>query len=252
MKNKVILVVSHKNVPIISDSLYQPIMVNGESNDFVNYWKDNSGDNIEEKNPNYCELTALYWLWKNKISSYNIVGLVHYRRMFYRSFFVKRPLSEIEVDMYLDEYDIILPKKRYFRHSVAKIYFLYGQGKKGDLKKLANIILESYPEYYESFCNVLTSKEASYYNMFIMNSEKTASYCEWLFDILYKLEEKVDLTDYTVAEARIFGYLSEILLNVWVIQNNYKVKYCNVKNTDDTRLKKIENNLKNLVNFLIK
>ena len=50
--------------------------------------------------------------------------------------------------------------------------------------------------------------------------------------MLFKLEEVTDLTDYTPAEARIYGYLSEILLNVWVQKNKLKVKYCDIIQSD--------------------
>ena len=34
-----------------------------------------TGDHISSKNPNYCELTGLYWAWKNLDCEY--IGLCH-------------------------------------------------------------------------------------------------------------------------------------------------------------------------------
>ena len=71
---------AHKLYWMPSDSVYMPIHVGREGKADLGYVGDNTGDNISAKNPNYCELTALYWAWKNLEADY--VGLVHYRRYF--------------------------------------------------------------------------------------------------------------------------------------------------------------------------
>ena len=75
-----ILVAAHKLYWMPNDSVYMPIHVGREGKADLGYVGDNTGDNISAKNPNYCELTALYWAWKNLEADY--VGLVHYRRYF--------------------------------------------------------------------------------------------------------------------------------------------------------------------------
>ena len=82
-----IVVATHKKYRMPNDPLYLPVHVGAEGKkdakgrplDF-GYQKDNEGDNISLKNPRYCELTGIYWAWKNLECDY--IGLVHYRRYF--------------------------------------------------------------------------------------------------------------------------------------------------------------------------
>ena len=76
-----IIVATHKPYRMPENSLYLPLLVGAENNKPT--WtgrRDNEGENISAKNPHYCELTGLYWAWKNLDTDY--VGLVHYRRHF--------------------------------------------------------------------------------------------------------------------------------------------------------------------------
>lgn len=93
---------------------------------------------------------------------------------------------------------------------------MHGEGRKKDIDEIERIISEKYPEYIESMKDVFSSNEASYWNLAVMKKEDYIEYCQWLFDILFELEKRIDISDYTTAEARIYGYLSEILVNVWV------------------------------------
>ena len=82
MKNIEIFVVSHKDLFLSIPENYKVIGV-GEYgvNNKERILSDCIGDNISKKNPNYCELTAIYWLWKN-YDLPNYVGVCHYRRFF--------------------------------------------------------------------------------------------------------------------------------------------------------------------------
>ena len=68
------------------------------------------------------------------------------------------------------------------------------------------------------------SQRAGYmFNMFIMSKEDLNDYCEWLFSILFELENCVDIRNYDSFQGRLFGRVSELLLNVWIEENQKKV-----------------------------
>lgn len=49
-------------------------------------------------------------------------------------------------------------------------------------------------------------------------------YCEWLFNILFEVENRTDISNYDSYNKRLYGFLSERLINIWVMQQNLKVK----------------------------
>lgn len=164
---------------------------------------DNTSDNISLKNPNYCELTAQYWAWKNCNANY--VGFCHYRRLF--------DLNNSKISKLLNEYDIILPRIFTLDCTVREQY--NRDHIKEDLDKTLEIIASKYPDYMEDAENVLNKKTIYFCNMFITNRELFNSYCEWLFDILFELE-KVTVISENKYQSRIFGFLSERLLNIFI------------------------------------
>ena len=98
------------------DSVYMPIHVGREGKADIGYTGDHTGDNISSKNANYCELTGLYWAWKNLDADY--IGLVHYRRYFTRkevhSVEAKKEqiLTGAEWEQLLSEYPVVVADKR--------------------------------------------------------------------------------------------------------------------------------------------
>ena len=200
------------------------------SNDGFN---DNTGDNISSKNPNYCELTALYWIWKNDtVSQYK--GLCHYRRYITTKWLsndMEYSIDSRTIEKTLKKYDIILPQKQHFIRSAQENYLRCGRPK--DLKNLRYIISKKYPDYIEAYDLVMNSNSSYLMNMMITSTECFNSYCKWLFDILFQLEQITDLTGYSQQEARIYGYMSERLLTVWVLKNKLKVKEFPFINTEE-------------------
>ena len=57
-------------------------------------------------------------------------------------------------------------------------------------------------------------------------------YCEWLFGILFELEKNIDISNLNDYQKRLFGFLSERLLNIWILQKGYTYKNINIINTE--------------------
>ena len=230
MKNNKIIIALHKQYEVPAEQMYLPVHVGASLGKELGYQKDNEGENISDKNPNFCELTGLYWAWKNLKA--DAIGLVHYRRYFggKEKFLVngktKKILSSQEVEDKLANYQMILPKKR--NYYIETLYNHYAHTMYVEpLDITGEILKEKYPEYVAEFENLKKRKSAHMFNMFICSKELMGKYCEWLFDILFELEKRVDASQYDSFHARFFGRVSELLLDVYI--NTNKITYTEQK-----------------------
>lgn len=235
-----IYIAVHKKCSLPNIEGYIPLQVGKEGKTDLGFIGDNTGDNISSKNPNYCELTGMYWMYKNV--KCNIIGLVHYRRYFFKGMF-QHKMSDIiscdEIKNILQEYDVIVPKKFLVREKSN-----YENYKKlehiEDLETCRDVISELTPEYLDSFDLACKKRYFYPYNMCILKKQQFDSYAEWLFKILFEVEKRVDITNYSDYDKRIFGFLSERLFNVWLLKNNnLKVKEMYVYNIENSILKQV-------------
>lgn len=235
-KNIKIMIATHKKYEMPSDKMYLPIQVGSELNKDLGYQRDNTGENISQKNPYYCELTALYWGWKNLNADY--IGLVHYRRHFRGQNKKSKNIfdlvvSQKEINKILKETDVILPKER--NYYIDDLYSHYKHTMYIEtLIETENIIKEKYPEYIFEFNKLHKRTSAHMFNMFIMKKEIFDRYCEWIFDILFELEKRIDPKKFEAFHARYLGRISELLLDVWINENKIKYKELNVLNIEKT------------------
>lgn len=222
--NAKIIVATHKAYQMPADSMYVPIQVGAEGKASLGYAVDNVGDNISAKNKNYCELTGLYWAWKNLDADY--IGLAHYRRHFsVRSKGDKWAsiLTADELNQLLKENDVILPKPR--NYFIESNYSQYVHAHHAiDLDTTREIISEKYPGYLKAYDAYMKRTIGHRFNMFIMKKEKFNDYCSWLFDILFELENRLDISQYNQNDSRVFGFVSERLIDVWLETNSIKYK----------------------------
>lgn len=213
---------------------------------------DNTGDHISEKNPTFCETTGLYWMWKNTTDQF--IGLSHYRRYFSkrdknwlekiqenlfwliglrqkRKGLIYADTTEVRqaqildkktAEKFLEEYDLILPVKRKLKRSIGMQYAI--RRPKNDFTIVRQIIEEKQKAYLRDFDHVMSGREIYACNMFLMSKTLFDEYMEWLFPILFELEKRTDLSDYSAYHQRIYGFVSERLLLVWLQQKTLKIK----------------------------
>lgn len=239
MKNITIFICAHKEVPLPSHPYFLPIQAGAALHDAIpSYQPDSEGENISLKNPHFCELTCHYWAWKN-LKGVDIIGLNHYRRFFdfqrkWPQFSADKRFVEtktfLEQDYYfpdleklLSKYDIILPVARHWRVSNTQQYAEYHIAK--DWEMLRQIIKERSPQYIPAFEKTMDHSNKSVgYNMFITHWKHFEAYSEWLFDILFEVERRVPPIDDPV-QSRIYGYMSERLINVFCEHHQLRIKH---------------------------
>ncbi len=225
MKNIKILIAAHKKNRLPDDPMYLPVHVGAEGKESIGYQGDNTGEHISDRNPQFCELTALYWGWKNLDAEY--LGLAHYRRHFMGKRTSKDPFERIitsaEVDALLDDTDIIVTKKR--RYYIETVYSHYIHTLHEEtLDTTRDVIEQLYPEYLSSFDTCMKHTYMHAFNMFIMRKELLDEYCQWLFDILFEVTDRLKDREYTPFHARYPGRLGELLLDVWLKHKGYDYK----------------------------
>ena len=243
-RNIKIMVACHKESPVPQDPMYVPVFVGAKGKEDIGFQRDDIGDNISEKNPLYCELTGLYWCWKNLDCDY--FGLVHYRRYFtmHKGLFKGKNtevLTGEQCESLLDQYSVILPKKR--NYYIATVYDHYANTFDGAQFDAAQQVLdEYYPEYGACFRKLMNQRSCYLFNMFIMSKERTDRYCEWLFDVCEKIEARYDASALTPFEKRYIGRVSERLFNAWLMvqiergairkEEVHEIPYCYLGNVN--------------------
>lgn len=214
-----ILVASHKPYWMPPDPMYLPVQVGaacgGGRAGIPGFQRDDEGDNMSAKNPNYCELTALYWAWRNLDADY--VGLAHYRRHFKGSG-ERGTLTSEEARDLLREAPIVLPKKRNYVIETIRSHY----GNTFDPRHV-DVLRDSVelvsPECLGAFDACMGSTSAHMFNMLVMEKNLLGEYCSWLFPVLSCAQKGIDFESMTPFEARCVGRLSEMLLDVWVEAN---------------------------------
>lgn len=246
------VVCCHKQDKWASDECYLPVQVGRAISQVeLGIEGDDTGENISVKNRSYCELTGLYWAWKN-LKGVDYIGLCHYRRYFNfnergTDFLDHTPkrVEEFEglnlklpnVERLFEKQDVVLAKPRHYSHNLS---IEYGDlHVSDDLRTIRKVVQELTPSYEGALNKVLFHRnKMAHYNMFVMKWADFERYCEWLFTILEEAERRVDTSNYSDVQKRIWGYVGERLLNVYVEHHKMRVKYYPIYwITEDTKIR---------------
>ena len=223
-----VVVATHKAFEMPTDKMYIPLHVGAEGKTDENgnaldlgFQKDNTGDNISDKNAQFCELTGLYWAWKNLKADY--IGLAHYRRHFEGSRkgeLFDRVLKYKQINPLLGNIKVFVPKKRHYYIETLEQHYAHNHHIK-ELETAKDIMLEKYPEYGKAYDKAMNRTWGYMFNMMIMKRELVDDYCNWIFSILFEMTERLAKegdggAELSAFENRFPGRVSERLFNVWL------------------------------------
>lgn len=176
---------------------------------------DSDGEHISRKNGNYSELTALYWIWRNRLLTgaaderWEYYGLAHYRRIL--------ELSEDDVLRLADnDVDVVLPYPMPYEPDIQVHHERYL--KQEDWDAVVKAVSELWPEYMQEFSAVLQQKYLYNYNIMLARKKVLAEYCGWLFPILERVEE-LSIPKGKERSDRYIGYVGETLATLYFMFN---------------------------------
>ena len=237
MKTAKIIVCCHKQDVMAKQEPYMPVHVGKAlSKAELGIQADNEGENISAKNRSYCELTGMYWAWKN-LKGVDVIGLCHYRRYFDfhkqcdgvmpETCFKTEDFEKVDLSVpaelleNIHDGEAYVAKPRFYRESLYSDYCRAHIS--NDIRTLENYIMTTqeepirwaWHEYLHRNCQL------RHYNMFIMTWHSFDAYCSWLFPLLEEMARQIDITHYTPVQGRVFGYMAERLMNVWLLANKF-------------------------------
>lgn len=175
---------------------------------------DDTGDNISDKNGDFSECSAIYWIWKNGLKK-EYTGIYHYRR--YLDVSPEELEHQLEKGITLINTIpcIMYPSNEHFFIS----WFLYEY----DWLLMMKLIKKLKPEYYET---AKKFEKGHFYlanNIFIMKTEWFDKMCEFAFGILLEIdrfyaERRFERQD------RYAGFIFEVLYSIFVMHHAKEMK----------------------------
>lgn len=226
-----IFVTHGPKIPTLYEGQVNILLGNRTENPYQ-YSIDSEGDNISSLNHRFCELTGLYWFWKNsKIDKNKFVSFNHYRRWFVPNELEKR---------FSTDFDFIVP------NTYNTFFSLEDHFKFHHIEQGWNVVLEVLDQFEKdsSEHREFFSKNNKLipYNMFVCKFNTLDQLCSWLFPILFEINRRIHFDDIPY-QSRFLGFVSERLLTYYYHQK--RVKFCYIEGSNPR--KRINHHVKNFV-----
>lgn len=219
-----IYTMTHKKFTPLPDPLYVPLHVGRACGENLGYLGDDTGEQISALNCYYSELTGFYWIWKNCHDA-DYVGTCHYRRYLINE--KEQIYTEKEYRELLRKYDLVTTKKVLLNNSYYD-GFLANHNIRA-LEMTGKVITEKYPEYADAFEQLVNGRQTYFGNILVTSKILFDEYASWLFSIFFEVVERIELeTGEDAYHKRVFGFISEFLLLVWVTVKKLRVYECKV------------------------
>lgn len=183
----------------------------------LGFLKDNVGENISEKNPKYCELSAIYWGWKN-LKNVEYAGLAHYRRYF------DIDINEDNVDKLMRGYDMMVVKRsKSLNYTINKWGITYATSQE-DFWLYIDTFLYMRPEYKSEIIEYFfNNNRYTPFTMFLAKKEIYDDFCEFIFPVFFELEKRIPEHPYS-RQNRFMAYFGEWTLGLYIYCKRLKVK----------------------------
>lgn len=221
-----IAVAVHKPYDVLRDDTYLPVHAGAAGKTDLGYQSDAQGLSISEKNGLYCELTALYWAWKNLPC--DALGLMHYRRYLGKprrmppwTEKTARIATGDELRAMLETTPVILPKKRDYFIESREEQFVHAHGRAG-LSALRRVMARRCPQYLPAFERSMRATSGHCFNIFVMRRDLCDAYCAWMFELLFETEREMELYAPQEITPRLFGFISERMMDCWIETNGHR------------------------------
>ncbi len=208
---------SHKDQTVLQDKLPSwviPIQVGAALTDQdICIIKDQDGLNISERNENYSECTALYWMWKNAPRA-DYIGLCHYRRHF--------SINENEIRRMTDaNIDILVTTPTFVQETVGTFFSTLIP--ESDIKIMLEAIKKVCPVYLSFAKDFLASRFYPPCNLFIMRYNLFLDYSSFVFSVTFEIENYYKKIRF-YRKDRYMGFIIECLLGIFLMKNREQLK----------------------------